>query len=218
VVATARTLLQLAAGLAALAPLIAGCASPRPAPSATSPALAPSLLGKQCLDDISARGVSYRVAAVPVTTGACSVENPVQVTGTAVPWNQPAVMSCGLADRMDRFLVEAAEPLARRYFATDIVRLDHFGAYSCRPVAGMAGRLSEHAAGRAIDVSGFLLKDGARVSVEQDWTAPGPKSEFLHALAKRACDYFNLVLTPDSDKYHYNHLHLDIGRWRLCQA
>jgi len=215
--ASARTLLQLAAALAALAPLIAGCASPRPAPSAATPALAPPLLGEQCLDDISARGVSYRVAAVPVTT-TCSVENPVQVTGTAVPWNQPAVMSCGLADRMDRFLVEAAEPLARRYFATGIIRLDHFGAYSCRPVAGMAGRWSEHAAGRAIDVSGFLLKDGARVSVEHDWTAPGPKSEFLHALAKRACDYFNLVLTPDSDKYHHNHLHLDIGRWRLCQA
>ncbi len=216
--ATARTLLQLAAALAALAPLVAGCASLRPAPPPQTPASAPLLLGEQCLDDLSARGVSYRAAAVPVTAGACSVENPVQVTGAAVPWNQPAVMSCGLADRMDRFLVEAAEPLARRYFATEIIRLDHFGAYSCRPVAGMAGRWSEHAAGRAIDVSGFLLKDGERVSVEHDWTAPGPKSDFLHALAKRACDYFNLVLTPESDKLHYNHLHLDIGGWRLCQA
>jgi len=217
-VATARTLLRFAAALAALAPLIAGCASPRPAPSLAIPAPAPTLFGEQCLDDLGARGVSYRVAAVPVTTGACSVENPVQVTGAAVPWNQPAVMSCGLADRMDRFLVEAAEPLARRYLATDIVRLDHFGAYSCRSMAGMAGRWSEHAAGRAIDISGFLLKDGERVSVEHDWLAPGPKSEFLHALAKRACDYFNLVLTPESDKLHYNHLHLDIDRWRLCQA
>jgi len=217
-VATARTLLRFAAALAALAPLIAGCASPRPAPSLATPAPAPTLLGEQCLDDLGARGVSYRVAAVPAGTSACSVENPVQVTGAAVPWNQPAVMSCGLADRMDRFLVEAAEPLARRYFATDIVRFDHFGAYSCRSMAGMAGRWSEHAAGRAIDISGFLLKDGERVSVEHDWLAPGPKSEFLHALANRACDYFNLVLTPESDKLHYNHLHLDIGRWRLCQT
>ena len=56
------------------------------------------------------------------------------------------------------------------------------------------------------------------MSVERDWAAPGPKREFLRALAKRACDYFNVVLTPDSDKFHYNHLHLDIGRWRLCQA
>src|SRR5689334_18997507 len=216
--ATASTLFRFAAALVALAPLIAGCASPRPAPSQTAPAPGPALSGAQCLADLDARGVGYRLAAISVSTGPCSVENPVQVTSAAVPWNQPAVMTCGLADRVDRFLLEAAEPLARRYLGTDIVRVDNFGAYSCRPVAGMAGRWSEHAAGRAIDVSGFLMKDGERITVEQDWRAGGPRGEFLHALAKRACDYFNLVLTPDSDKDHYNHLHFDIGRWRLCQA
>lgn len=214
----ARTLFRLAAAFGALASLIAGCASSHPTgpPVATAPPSSP--VGEQCLDDLGARGVTYRVAAIPVGTGACSVENPVQVTSAAVPWNQAAVMSCGLADRIDRFLVEAVEPLARRYLATDIVRLDHLGAYSCRRVEGMAGRWSEHAAGRAIDVSGFLLKDGERVTVERDWSAPGPRRDFLHAVAKRACDYFNVVLTPESDKFHYNHLHLDIGRWRLCQA
>jgi len=216
--ATARTLVRYAAAFAALAPLIAGCASPRPAPSLATPAPGPALRGEQCLADLDAHGVGYRLAAIPVSTGPCSVENPVQVTSAAVAWNQPAIMTCGLADRVDRFLVEAVEPLARRYLTTEIVRVDNFGAYSCRPVAGMAGRWSEHAAGRAIDVSGFLLKNGERVTVEQDWRTGGPKSEFLHAVAKRACDYFNLVLTPDSDKDHYNHFHLDIGRWRLCQA
>ena len=216
--ATASTLLRFAAGLAALAPLIAGCASPRPAPSQSTSAPSVALAGEQCLANLDARGIRYRLAAVPVSSGPCSVENPVQVTGAAVPWNQPAVMTCALADRVDRFLAEAAEPLARRYLGTDIARLDHLGAYSCRPVEGMAGRWSEHASGRALDVSGFLMKDGVRVTIEHDWRAGGPRSAFLHALAKRACDYFNVVLTPDSDKLHYNHLHLDIGRWRLCQA
>ncbi|HYC13481.1 MAG TPA: extensin family protein, partial [Stellaceae bacterium] len=36
--------------------------------------------------------------------------------------------------------------------------------------------------------------------------------------ASRACDYFSVVLSPDSDRYHYNHLHFDIGPWRLCQT
>jgi hypothetical protein len=215
---TARTLLRLAAAFAALAPLIAGCASPRPAPSPATPAPSAALPAEQCLADLDARGVRYRLAAVPVSTGPCAVENPVQVSAAGVPWNQPAVMTCALADRVDRFLAEAVEPLARRYLGTELARLDHFGAYSCRPVEGMAGRWSEHAAGRAIDVSGFLMKDGERVTVEHDWRAGGPRSEFLHAVAKRACDYFNLVLTPDSNKDHYNHFHLDIGRWRLCQA
>ena len=216
--ATARTLLRYAAGLAALAPLMAGCASPRPAPS--QPTLVPSapLTAEQCLADLDARGVKYRFAAVPVSSGACSVENPVRVTGAGVDWNQPAVMTCALAQQIDRFLTETAEPLARRYLGTGIARVDHFGAYSCRPVEGMAGRWSEHASGRAIDIAGFLMKDGERVTVEHDWRAGGPRSEFLHAIAKRACDYFNVVLTPDSDKLHHNHFHLDIGRWRLCQA
>lgn len=204
-----------AAALAAVVPLIAGCASSPPAPL---PAPGSALLGEQCLNDLSTRGVSYGVGAIPVSMGPCAVENPVQVTGTGIAWNQPAVMSCGLADRLDRFLVEAAEPLARRYLATDIVRLDHLGAYSCRRIESMAGRWSEHAAGRAIDVSGFLMKSGERVTVDKDWRAPGPKRDFLRAVAKHACDYFNVVLTPDSDKFHYNHLHLDIGRWRSCQA
>jgi len=211
----ARPWLACAAALAALAPLIAGCASSRPTPP---PAAGSALLGAQCLDDLSARGVRYRVAATPVSAGPCAVENPVEVASAAVAWNQPAVMSCGLADRLDRFLIEAALPLARRYLSTDILRLDHFGAYSCRRVEGMAGRWSEHAVGRAIDVSGFLMKSGERVTIERDWAAPGPKRDFLRAVAKRACDYFNVVLTPDSDKFHYNHLHLDIGRWRLCQS
>jgi hypothetical protein len=216
--ATARTLRRLAVALAALAPLLAGCASPRPAPSSTPPVQFPTLLGEQCLADLDARGVGYRLAAVPASAGPCSVDNPVRVTRAEVPWNQPAVMTCALADRVDRFVAEAAEPLARRYLSTEIVRLDHFGAYSCRAVEGMAGRWSEHASGRAIDVSGFLMKDGERVSIEHDWHDDGPKGEFLHALAKRACDYFNVVLTPDSDKLHYNHFHLDIGRWRMCQS
>jgi hypothetical protein len=29
---------------------------------------------------------------------------------------------------------------------------------------------------------------------------------------------FHLVLTPRSDALHRSHLHLDIGRWRRCDA
>jgi hypothetical protein len=211
----ASTLLRPGTAIAALAGLLVACSA---TPPAGPPAPQPNLAGEQCLRDLSVRGVAYRVAAVSASSGPCEVDNPVQVTKAEVPWNQPAVMSCALADRLDRFLNEAVVPLARRYLSSEVTRLDNFGAYSCRPVAGQAGRWSEHAAGRAIDVAGFLTEDSGRVSVERDWNRPGPKRDFLRAVAKRACDYFNVVLTPESDKYHYNHLHFDIGRYRLCQA
>jgi hypothetical protein len=211
----ASTLLPPGTALVALASLLAACSA---TPPAAPPAPPPIFAGEQCLKDLSARGVTYRVAAIRASTGPCEVDNPVQVTKAEVAWNQPAVMTCALADRLDRFLNEAVAPLARRYLSTEVTRLDHFGAYSCRPVAGQAGRWSEHAAGRAIDVAGFLTESEGRVSVERDWNRPGPKRDFLRAVAKRACDYFSVVLTPESDKFHYNHLHFDIGRYHLCQV
>jgi len=209
----ARTLSLASAASAALALALAAC-SPAPPPAPPRPLSS----GEQCLADLSAHGVGYELALVPASTGPCEVANPVKVARAAVPWNQPAVMSCALAERVDRFLTEAVAPLARSHLGTAITRMDNFGAYSCRREVGQAGRWSEHAAGRAIDVSGFLTADGGRVSVEQDWNRPGPKGDFLRAVASRACDYFSVVLSPESDRYHYNHLHLDIGRWRLCQT
>ena len=199
----------LAALLIALT--LAACSAALPPPKTLSS-------GEQCLADLEAEGVRYQPAAVPVSTGPCAVVNPVKVASAGVPWNQPAVMTCALANRVDRFYTEAVEPLAQRHLGTAIARMDNFGAYSCRREIGQAGRWSEHAAGRAIDVSGFITADGGRISVEQDWNRPGPKRDFLHAVASRACDYFSVVLSPDSDRYHYNHLHFDIGTWRLCQT
>ena len=199
-----------------LALLLAGCAArpPKPPPAPSLPILS----GEQCLGDLATRGVDFRLAPLRASAGPCAVDTSVEVSRAAVAWNQPALMSCGLADRLDRFLVEAAEPLALRYLGSTITRFDHFGAYSCRREIGQAGRWSEHAAGRAIDVSGFVTAEGRRIKIEQEWNRPGPTRDFLRAIASRACDYFNVVLTPDSDRYHYNHLHFDIGPWRLCQT
>jgi hypothetical protein len=99
-----------------------------------------------------------------------------------------------------------------------VVRIDHLGAYSCRANTGRRDRLSEHAYGLAIDISGFRLSDGTSVSVERDWSQPGPKRNFLHHLASAACGYFSVVLTPDSNADHFNHMHLDIGPDRLCST
>jgi hypothetical protein len=70
----------------------------------------------------------------------------------------------------------------------------------------------------AIDVAGFRLSDGTTVSVEHDWSESGPKRQFLRHLARRACSYFSVVLTPDSNAEHHDHIHLDIGPDRLCSV
>jgi len=109
------------------------------------------------------------------------------------------------------------QPEAVRRLGQVVVRIHHLGAWDCRKRSGSWLRMSEHAKGRAIDVAAFELADGTRVAVAEDWKAAGPRREFLRVLARRACAYFNVVLTPDSDSDHWNHFHLDVGPERACR-
>jgi hypothetical protein len=204
---------RLGAAFAALGSVLAGCA-PSVAPPLPLPP--PAMTAERCLRGLDESGVVYQIGPIPASSGPCVVDNPVRVSAASFPFSHPTLMSCALALDIDRFLGDEVQPLARYHLKTQITRLDHLGAYSCRGSTGQAGRWSEHAAGRAIDISGFELANGAAVSIERDWYPPGPKRDFLRAVAERACRYFSVVLTPDSNKEHYNHIHVDIGPYRLC--
>ena len=63
-----------------------------------------------------------------------------------------------------------------------------------------------------MDVSGFQLEDGRHVTVEHDWRAGDERvRRFLRQIFQGGCRRFNIGLSPDSDRYHYNHLHFDMG-------
>ncbi|HWD57999.1 MAG TPA: extensin family protein [Stellaceae bacterium] len=180
---------------------------------------APVDSGAACLADLTAERVAYRTAEIaPPKNPLCHIPTPVRVSDIEVPLNQSATMSCFLAERLAAFEKGAVQKLAMQDLGHYVVRIEHLGAYSCRANSGRPGRLSEHAYGLAIDISGFRLSDGSRVSVEHDWRAPGPKAAFLHHLAHAACGYFSVVLTPDSNADHFNHFHLDLGPDRLCSV
>ena len=40
---------------------------------------------------------------------------------------------------------------------------------------------------------------------------------FLRAVHQAGCRRFNIGLSPDSDAYHYNHMHFDMGRGPYCR-
>lgn len=199
----------LAAALGGVVVLLAGCGG-TPAPRGFG--------GPACLARLAAQEVRYRSAdSVSAADSRCRVDTAVRVSRVGARLNHPALMSCALASRFDEFEGEAVQPLALAELGRRVVRIDHLGSFSCRGVNG-GSRLSQHALGQAIDIAGFRLSDGTKVSVEHDWSEPGPKRLFLRHLARRACEYFSVVLTPDSNAEHYNHIHLDIGADRLCSA
>jgi len=188
--------------------LLAGCGSSGPA----------GLSGPACLARLDTQAVHYRpVAAVSPPGSRCQVDTAVRVSRVDAGLNQPAVMSCALASRLDEFEREVVQPLAAAELGRRVVRINHLGSFSCRAING-SSHLSQHALGRAIDIAGFRLSDGTTVSVKHDWSELGSKRLFLRRLARRACSYFSVVLTPDSNADHHDHIHLDIGPERLCSV
>jgi hypothetical protein len=203
-----------------LALALSACASqmppPRPALSPPPPApLVPIDPAQACLADLRRLNVDFEVVRDPQGAGDCAIENPVKVSAAAMSWNQAGVIACPMAQAMVRFENEVVQQAAWRNLGQPVVKVFHFGTYSCRNQRNRS-RLSMHAKGQAIDVSGFQTADGQRISVAKDWRVPGPKSVFLRDVAQRACDVFNVVLTPNSDRDHHDHFHLDIGPYRLC--
>jgi len=201
-----RSLVVLVLG----AVLLAGCSSRAPE--------APLTEAAACRMRLAAKQVVFQ-AVEPIGDAAngCGIANPVKVSIADTAWSQPAVVDCAFAEALVAFEEEVVQPAARRYFGKAVSRLRHMGTYSCRNKTGGPRKgLSEHAFGRAMDVGGFELIDGTVIDVKRDWAGAGAKSAFLQEVARQACRRFAVVLTPNHDSFHYDHLHLDAGRYRAC--
>jgi len=197
--------------IAGLALLTGACASsPPPAPAARNEGA--------CFADLDQKDVQYRRLADWTTPQGCSVAQAVEVTRSAIPWNRSATMACPLEMAIWDFETNVVQPAARRYFGRPVTRITHYGTYSCRNVSSGRGRLSQHALGRAIDIAAFEVEGVGTISVLRDWRDKGPKGAFLRQVSKDSCSVFSVVLSPNHDAQHQNHLHLDIGPYRLCGA
>ena len=154
----------------------------------------------------------------------CRVPDPIRLGGgarsiTLLP-HSPA-MSCPVAAGLAVWEWEVVQPAARRILGARVESIDHLGTWNCREIRG-GGSLSEHATADAIDVAGFRLGDGTRISVLEDWPKAGKKAAFLRAVRDGACGLFSTVLSPDYNAAHANHLHLDQAArgargWRACR-
>lgn len=191
---------------------LAGCAAQRP-PLPPAPHYA---AGPACYAGLGAENISWTAASTPSGTGRCGIADPLRVEATGnIAWDRPPIVACPLAAALAAFSREVVQPTARERLGQRVVRLHHLGAWDCRTRTGSLFRMSEHASGRAIDLAAFELADGSEVSVKKDW-GKGQRGRFLREIATRACAYFSVVLTPETDRYHQDHLHLDVGPWRAC--
>jgi hypothetical protein len=164
--------------------------------------------GLACLIRLRELGISY--VSLPPLKG---VLTPVRLTGLIggiryVPLGgkTPLVGDCRLG-----LVLHRAAPYLQQLGVTE---LHYSGAYSYRLM--QSGRLSQHAMGLAIDVH-KVRANGELLDIRYDYTVGmetpcAPESPVLNRMAclLRSWKVFDWVLTPDFDRTHDNHFHLDI--------
>nr|WP_047165750.1 extensin family protein [Sphingomonas sp. Y57] len=154
--------------------------------------------------------------------GACGYADGVALTQSHdFSYAPRAEISCPVALGLFLWEKQVLQPAAQRHFGRPVVRVDSFGSYACRPIrGGREGRWSEHSHANAIDIAGFRLAGGHRISVAADWARQGREAAFLREVRDGACTMFSTVLSPDYNNLHRDHLHLDQaprGGWSFCR-
>lgn len=145
----------------------------------------------------------------PVGEGPCRREDRTVLSGFPLAPERPPT-SCAVAAALSVWLEQGIQPVARRILGQEVARIEHLGSFSCRRLYGNdEGPWSEHATGNAIDIAGFILADGQRVSVLRDWPGNSDEALFLRRARDTACDSFATVLSPEYNAAHADHLHLD---------
>lgn len=198
--------------------------SPIPVPSARPPAPAsgaPARAGetdgglpaaeRACRARLRALDVDYE-ASDPVDEKGCTLDHPVSVTSLAedVALEPAGVLTCETAETAARLVQNVAAPDAKARFGTRLSGVRNASAYVCRSRAG-GGKPSEHASGRALDISAFTLADGRNIAVRKYSRPRRDRAAFLNALRKAACGPFTTVLGPGTNADHADHFHFDIA-------
>ena len=204
--------------------LLAGCipsSEPRRAePSKEEPRAAQSNPDiRQCVADLSRERVEFEILPDRNFGGGCSAVGAVQLLDIGTPTANLGAMTCPLAREYARWTRQAVQPAARNWLGSDVVKIESFGTYACRPVNGMAGgKLSEHGRANAVDISAFVLRDGRRITVLEGWNSRDDDVRaFLRAIHQAGCRRFGITLGPEANALHHNHFHFDMGQGPYCR-
>ena len=181
---------------------------------------------KACLADLDRLGTRYETR--PAITGeepGCGIDSPIVVREILpdVPLSEETPMRCETALSLARWMAETVNPALHIAFPDRrITSVKNAAAYSCRNRnSAERAKISEHARGNAIDITGFVLDDRQTIAMtprQEDSTLTGA---FQRTATAGACLHFSTVLPPGSDATHQDHLHLDVlerkGGYRYCR-
>lgn len=177
---------------------------------------------RQCLSQLGTARADFTPLPDQYYGAGCSTLNTVRITSlrsdsTALGLSNLGPVTCPMAQTFAGWARYGADRAARQILGSPLVRIETMGSFSCRNVAG-SDRRSAHATAAAIDISGFVLADGRRITVLGDWhSGSSEKREFLRTVRDSACKRFGTVLSPQYNAAHANHLHVELGGKEFCR-
>lgn len=177
---------------------------------------------RACLADLGAKNASFAPVPDKYYGAGCSTLGTVRLSSlrsddASLALSNLGPVTCPLAETFAGWARFGADRAAQQILGSPIVRIETMGSYNCRNVAGSTRR-SAHATASAIDVSGFVLADGRRITVSGNWNDQSPKvRKFFAAIHTSACKRFGTVLGPAYNAAHRDHLHFELGGRSYCR-
>lgn len=234
--------LQRMALVAALSVLIAGCSmlpegrglsrAPVSAPARSQQAVRPALPAppladtRQCLSQLSQAKVRFTQVPDQTFGAGCSQLGSVRLSAISLmeasrgrselAISNIGPVRCELAQRFAGWAQYGIARAAEQMLGSPLVKIETMGSYSCRNIAGSL-KLSQHAHANAIDIAGFVLADGRRISVKDGWNGSNQERAFLRTIHASACKRFGTVLGPEYNAAHRDHLHVDMSGQGYCR-
>ncbi len=217
-------LLMLAPALAACGSLVPGSSGPQRTaeapPRAQGVAISPQ--GQQCLAQLSATGSRFDALPDRYFGTGCSALNAVTLSSlqgdrSHLELANIGPVTCPTAEALSGWARFGVDRAARQILGSPLRRIETMGSYACRNVAG-SSRRSAHARAEAVDIAAFVLEDGRRISVADDWHgSDSRRREFLRVVQDSACKRFGTVLGPDYNAAHRDHFHLERSASSFCR-
>jgi hypothetical protein len=169
-----------------------------------------------CHAALTAAEIGFRPLAES-GTATCPLENMVSLQKSHYPYSSAVRANCALAAAISIWEKQVVAEAAARHLSSPVARIDHAGIFSCRNVRGSTTRRSHHATASAIDITGFTLADGRRITVLKDWGRDTPGGRFLADVHRGGCRVFRGALGPDYNALHRDHFHFDLGGFSICR-
>ena len=171
-------------------------------------------------------GLHVRFEALgPIKEGVCGSPAPIRLKGLeqgdgpALAFEPAPVVSCRLAEALQRWTAGVVQPEARKHLRTGIAGMTNVASYDCRSrYNDQSLRISQHALANALDISEFVTEKSERIAILDHWSGGDERAAFLRAIHAGACQIFGTALGPEANGSHKNHFHLDMKERRqpLC--